>query len=421
MNLPQLFSASFKSIFRSRMRSLLTSLGVIIGVGSVIVMVALGEGSQQEIEARITAMGTNLLQIVPRRVMMRMAPGQGGNAALPRPNRLTRADAVKVKTEASYALGVSGVGQRNFTVIGPQGSASVQVLGVEPEYLIIRGRNIEAGSFFSAEDLEARNRVAVLGLTTAANIFGLPEDTAPGNEGVYGAILGQQFRIGTNHFTVIGLLDRKGADGGGNDQDDMIWIPLDTALYRLSNSGNLNSIVMGVVSKEYMEAAQREADLILREAHKQNEEDTADFEIMNSADMIEMATETSRTLTGLLAAIAGVSLLVGGIGIMNIMLVSVTERTREIGIRMSVGARKRDILFQFLTESVILSILGGFLGTGLAFLVCRILRAMSIPAVINPLMVLIAVLFAALVGVFFGFYPARKAAKLYPIDALRYE
>jgi putative ABC transport system permease protein len=420
MNLPQLFSTSFRSIFRSRMRSLLTSLGVIIGVGSVIVMVALGEGSQREIEERITSLGTNLLQIMPRRIMMRMAPGQGGNAALPRPNRLTRSDAMKVKTEASYALGVSGVGQRNFTVVGPQGSATVQVLGVEPEYLVIRGRNIEAGNLFSEEDLTARNRVAVLGTTTAANLFGLSADAAfDGGEGEN--ILGQQFRIGTNHFTVIGILDRKGADGGGNDQDDVIWIPLDTALYRLNNSGNISAIVMGVVSKEYMEAAQREADLILREAHKQNEEDTADFEIMNSADMIEMATETSRTLTTLLAAIAGVSLLVGGIGIMNIMLVSVTERTREIGIRMSVGARKRDILFQFLTESVILSLLGGLMGTGLAFLICRILRAMSIPAVINPLMVVIAALFAALVGVFFGFYPARKAAKLYPIDALRYE
>jgi putative ABC transport system permease protein len=178
---------------------------------------------------------------------------------------------------------------------------------------------------------------------------------------------------------------------------------------------------MSVVSKEYMEAAQREAELILREAHKLNETDTADFGIMNSAEIIDMASETSRSLTSLLAAIAGVSLLVGGIGIMNIMLVSVTERTREIGIRMSVGAKKRDILFQFLSESVILSLLGGIIGVALAFAICRILKVLSIASAINPAVIAVAALFAALVGVSFGYYPARKASGLYPIDALRYE
>jgi putative ABC transport system permease protein len=198
-------------------------------------------------------------------------------------------------------------------------------------------------------------------------------------------------------------------------------VPLDTALYRLSNSRNINSIAMSVVSKSYMEAAQREAELILREAHKLPDQTTADFEIMNSADLIDMASETSRSLTTLLAAIAGVSLLVGGIGIMNIMLVSVTERTREIGIRMAVGARKRDVLFQFLSESIILSLLGGVSGIALAFLVCRILGALNITTAINPVIIAAAALFAALVGVSFGYYPARKAAGLYPIDALRYE
>ncbi|MDR3130023.1 MAG: ABC transporter permease [Treponema sp.] len=408
MNLFQLLYSSLRNILRNRMRSLLTSLGIIIGVGSVIIMVAVGEGAQKEIENRIGSMGTNLIQIMPRRIMMRNF--NPGSMTRPRPNVLTRKEAAKVKAESSYAPAVSGVTQRSFTVVGPQGNASVQVMGVEPEYLFIRNWNVESGYFFSADDMQERKRVAVLGLTTAASLFG----------GSAGA-LGQQIRIGSNHFLVIGILEKKGAGGGGNDQDDVIMIPLDTALYRLNNSQNISSIAMSVVSEEYMEAAQREAELILREARRLKDTDTADFEIMNSSELIEMASETSRSLTSLLAAIAGVSLLVGGIGIMNIMLVSVTERTREIGLRMAVGARKRDILFQFLSESVILSLLGGLLGIGLAFLVCRILVMLAVPAHINPAVVTAAVLFAALVGVSFGYYPARKASGLYPIDALRYE
>jgi putative ABC transport system permease protein len=390
------------------MRSLLTSLGIIIGVGSVIIMVAVGEGAQKEIENRIAAMGTNLIQIMPRRIVMRNS--NPGTMTRPRPNVLTRKEAAKLKAETSFAPAVSGVTQRSFTVIGPQGNASVQVMGVEPEYLVIRNWDIASGYFFAQEDLEERNRVAVLGVTSAVNLFGGAAEA-----------LGQRMRIGSNHFTVIGILEKKGAGGNGNDQDDVIMIPLDTALYRLNNSQNVSSIVMSVVREEYMDAAQREAELILREARRLKDTDTADFEIMNSSEVIEMASETSRSLTTLLAAIAGVSLLVGGIGIMNIMLVSVTERTREIGLRMAVGARKRDILFQFLSESVILSLLGGLLGIGMAFLVCRILLILSVPAVVNPGVVMAAVLFAALVGVSFGYYPARKASGLYPIDALRYE
>jgi putative ABC transport system permease protein len=406
MNIAQLLYSCFKNIFRNRMRSLLTSLGIIIGVGSVIIMVAIGEGTQKDIENRISAMGTNLIQIMPRRMVFR--PGQTAAAAT-RPARLSKSDAAKLAGEASYAMAVSGLSQRTYTAIGPGGSASALVMGVEPGYLVIRNWDVDLGSFFGEEDLQQRNRLAVLGLTTVTNLFG--SDDA----------LGKQIRIGNNYFTVIGILAKKGAGGFGNDQDDVIMVPLDTALYRLSNSRYINSIAMSVVSKGYMEAAQREAELILREAHKLTDQAAADFEIMNSADLIDMASETSRSLTTLLAAIAGVSLLVGGIGIMNIMLVSVTERTREIGIRMAVGARKRDVLLQFLSESVILSLLGGCIGIALAFLVCRILGALGISTAINPAIVAAAALFAALVGVSFGYYPARKAAALYPIDALRYE
>ena len=395
----------FRNIFRNRLRSFLTALGIIIGVGSVITMVAIGTGAQKEIEERITAMGTNLIQIMPRRLLMR--PGQG---SFSRPNRLIQTDAAKLKGEASYTQAFSGISQRSFTVSGGRGSWSVTVMGVEPDYLTIRNWNLREGICFDAEDLRARNRVAVLGLTTATNLCG-------------GALeaLGQRIRIGTNQFTVIGVLEKKGAGSNGNDQDDVILAPLDTVLTRLTNTRNISMIVMKVLSQEYMEAAQKEADLILRELHSLSGTALADFEIINQADMIDMASETSRSLTTLLAAIAGVSLVVGGIGIMNIMLVSVTERTREIGIRMAVGARKGDILLQFLLESIMLSLLGGLMGISLAVLLSRILPVLQIPAVINPWVVVGAALVAGLEGVAFGYYPAKKAAGLYPIEALRYE
>jgi putative ABC transport system permease protein len=414
MNLLQLLQVCFRSILRSRMRSLLTSLGIIIGVGSVIIMVAVGEGARRSIEERISAMGTNLIQIMPRRQMYR--PGQGTGTAQARPNRLTKSDEQKLRNESSYARAVSGICQRSFSVAGGDGSWSTTVMGVEPDYLLIRNWNTAEGIFFDDEDVAARNRVAVLGVTVADQLFG-----GAGEAGTETGVLGRQIRIGKNRFTVIGVLEKKGAGGGGSDQDDVVMVPLDTALTRLVNSRNLSTIAISVVHKDYMEAARREADLLLREAHRLEAWDTADFEIMNMADIIDMASETSRTLTTLLAAIAGVSLLVGGIGIMNIMLVSVTERTREIGVRMSVGARRRDILFQFLSESIILSLMGGFIGIVLAVAVCRVLVLMNIPAAVNPVVTAAAALFAALVGIGFGYYPARKAAGLYPIDALRYE
>ena len=404
MNILQLLHTCIRSILRNRMRSLLTSLGVIIGVGSVIIMVALGEGSQKEIESQITAMGTNLLQIMPRRTVSR-----SGQQTIMRPSAFTKKDIQKIRDESTFASAVSGVVNTSFNITGPEGNSQVSIQGVEPDFLIARNWKTDDGYFFEEEDLLLRSKVAVLGRSTAKNLFG--DDSSA---------IGGQIRIGNNYYLVIGLLESKGASFG-SDQDDIVMIPLDTAMTRLGNTRNINMIVMSVISKEYMEAAQKETDLILRESRKLQEGAASDFEIMNQAELIDMASAASRTLTTLLAAIAGVSLLVGGIGIMNIMLVSVTERTREIGIRMAVGGRKRDILLQFLTESIILSMMGGVLGIGLALLVCRILNMAGVFTSINPLIIMIATLFAALVGVIFGYYPALKAAKLYPIDALRYE
>ena len=405
MNIIQLLQTCLRSILRNRMRSLLTSLGVIIGVGSVIIMVSIGEGSQRAIEDQITSMGTNLLQIMPARQMAR----SGQQTAL-RLSSFTKNDLQKLKDEASFASAISGVVQTNANVSGSGGNTHVQVQGVEPGYIIARNWNVDRGYFFDDEDLRQRSTVAVLGRSTAGNLFGYAEDA-----------LGQQIRIGTNYYTVIGLLESKGGGVNGSDQDDIVMIPLDTAMTRLGSSSGINSIVMSVISKDYMTAAQKEAELIIRESRNIPDGINADFDIMNQADMIDMAQTILQTLTTLLAAIAGVSLLVGGIGIMNIMLVSVTERTREIGIRMAIGGRKRDILMQFLTESMILSLMGGLIGIAMAALLCSLASKVGIPTAINPVIVAISTMFAAFVGVVFGYYPALKAARLYPIDALRYE
>ncbi|MCL2272047.1 MAG: ABC transporter permease [Treponema sp.] len=387
------------------MRSLLTSLGIIIGVGSVIVMVAMGEGSQRAIEERISAMGTNLLQINHR------PPPRHIQTTYTRRSAFSKEDLEKLKDESTYTSAISGVVQNNNTnVIGGEGSVQVRLQGVEPDFLIARNWNVNAGYFFEEEDLALRNTVAVLGRTTAKNLFGDAEKA-----------LAQQIRIGTEYFTVIGLFESKGADLDGRDQDDIIIVPMDTAMTRLNNSPYVNHIVISVIGREYMETAQREIELLLRESRQIPDGINSDFAVTNQSDTINMASETSRILTGLLTAIAAISLLVGGIGIMNIMLVSVTERTKEIGIRMAVGARKRDILFQFLAESVILSLMGGVMGIGMAFLACRILSNIGVPTTVNPLIVAVSAMFAALVGILFGYYPALKAAKLYPIEALRYE
>jgi putative ABC transport system permease protein len=326
-------------------------------------------------------------------------------------NRLTMADVQKLRAESSYINAITGeVRMGNTNIVGGNSYWSTTVYGVEPDYIVIKDWPVQSGAFFSDKDMSSRAKTAVLGTTVAANLF-------PGLDP-----LGKYIRIGTTPFTIVGLLASKGANAMGSDQDDVVMVPLDTALNRLMVDGRINTVEMSAVSENLMTAAQSEVDSILRESHKLAAGADDDFTVMNQSQIIQTASQTAQTLTALLAAIAGVSLIVGGIGIMNIMLVSVTERTREIGIRMSVGARKGDILLQFLSESVILSLLGGIIGIALALaLSYGLSHFLNTPAVVSPSIILASAGFAAAVGIFFGFYPARKAANLYPIDALRHE
>jgi putative ABC transport system permease protein len=273
---------------------------------------------------------------------------------------------------------------------------------------------MQEGEFLTEADNTSRSKVAVIGTTIVAKLFANVDP------------LGQQLRVGSTIFNVVGVLKSKGSNGMGDDQDDVVMVPLSTAMTRLGTtsgtSKNVSMIEMSVAREDQMDAAQSEVTAIIRESHRLKSSDVNDFDVMNQAQIIAMASANSNTLTTLLAAIAGVSLIVGGIGIMNIMLVSVTERTREIGIRMAVGARKRDILLQFLSESIILSLLGGLIGIALAFIITKLLTSLAgMAAIINPVVILLSAGFAAAVGVFFGYYPAKKAANLYPIEALRYE
>ncbi|MBN1210956.1 MAG: ABC transporter permease [candidate division Zixibacteria bacterium] len=400
-----LIKAAFKSIFKNRMRSLLTSLGIIIGVSAVIVMVSVGEGSQAKIENNINALGTNLLIVFPGSASsggVRMGAGSF--------NRFTFDDVEKIKNEATLLEGVSSVVRSGGQVIGGSSNWSTSVYGVEPDYFEIRNWQIESGEFFTERDVTAKKKVALLGKTVADELF---PDTDP---------TGQSIRIRNIPFTVFGVLKAKGQSGMGQDQDDVILAPSTTVLYRLKGRQWVDMINASAVSTERQAEAQEELSQILRESHRLNPGDDDDFTISSQAEITEAVTETSRTMTLLLGSIAAVSLVVGGIGIMNIMLVSVTERTREIGIRLSVGARASDIMTQFLTEAVVLSLSGGLLGILLSAGVVAILnRFTDIAAVINPEIIFISVLFSAAVGIFFGFYPARKAAALNPIDALRYE
>jgi putative ABC transport system permease protein len=394
-----------KSIVKKKMRTALTMLGVIIGVGAVIMMVAIGTGAKQQIEERVNSLGTNML------VLTAGAVTQGGvSQGAQSFNRLTVDDADRLREQGLLLAAVSPVVVTRSQVIGGQGNWRTFIFGVHPDYQTIRDWGLESGVFFDLTDLRAMRKVAVLGKTVAENLF-------PGEDPV-----GQQIQIRNVPFRVVGVMQRKGQTAEGSDQDDVVLAPHTTAQNRLSGRMFIAQILASTSSPEDLAAAQTEIQGIMRDAHGLGAGEPDDFTIRNQSQIAETSQETTRVMTLLLSAIAGISLLVGGIGIMNIMLVSVTERTREIGLRLALGARSGDILTQFLVESVVMSLAGGAIGVVVGIAGSTLLGLITgWGTAIEPSTLLLALGFAASVGVFFGFYPARRAAMLNPIEALRYE
>jgi putative ABC transport system permease protein len=400
-----LIRIALRSIAKNKMRTLLTILGVVIGVAAVIVMVGVGYGASRSIQDRVNGLGTNMI------VLTAGSSSAGGvSQGAQTFNRLSLADYEKLAREATLLSAVSPVVLTRAQAIGGIGNWRTSVNGVATAYQVIRDWSVATGTFFSDNDVAAMRKVVVLGNTVARNLF---PDTDP---------VGQQIQLRNEPFTIVGVLAAKGQTATGSDQDDVVLVPYTTAQTRLSGYAFIGQILASANSPSDIAGGQEEIRTIMRESHRIASGDNDDFTVRNQTELAETAQATTKVMSWLLAAVASISLLVGGIGIMNIMLVSVTERTREIGIRLAIGARGSDVLRQFLVESIVLSAMGGLIGVALgvggAALVGRLTGwSTAVPMAAVP----VAVGFSAAVGVFFGYYPAHKAAALNPIEALRYE
>lgn len=408
MRILNLFKVAWRSLNRNKLRSFLTMLGIIIGVASVIAMLAIGEGSNQNIKASVASLGTNSIMVFPGATFS--GGVRGGASSI---QTLKVEDAEAIASHCNLVNHVSPVDQKRVQAISGSQNWNTSMLGVKNDYFIIRSLTITKGTGFTTSDDRAAAKVCVVGITVVLNLFG-DENADP---------VGQIIRVNSIPIKIVGVLSKMGQNTFGQDQDDIILAPFSTVQKRMmSSSTYVNMILAEGLSEDQTSDAVDEISSLLREKHKLAPSDDNDFTVRTQSDISNIFGTISKVMTILLASIAGISLLVGGIGIMNIMLVSVTERTREIGIRMAIGAKGRDVLIQFMIESIVISFVGGLIGIALGITISELIAKFGgWPVVITLSSILMSFLFSAIVGLFFGWYPARKAAALNPIDALRYE
>ncbi len=409
MSFTMIFRVALRAIWRNKIRSLLTALGIIVGIAAVIAVVAIGTGAGDQMKSSISSMGNNLVMIFPNAIRVG-GTSMGAGAS----NTLTAKDGEQIEHDLpDLVAGQTPMVRASAQVIYNENNWSTSISGVGLGFPVVRGWNVGEGTYFSEDDIQSGRRVLILGQTVVDNLFTNGENP-----------IGKNIRVKNMSFKVIGVMEKKGSNSMGQDQDDAILMPYTTVTRTIQRStfNNINMLLVSLNSMDDLEEAKSEMSSLLRQRHRLADGKDDDFVIRDMTEITEMMSSISTTITLLLGAVASISLLVGGIGIMNIMLVSVTERTKEIGLRMAIGAKPRDILLQFLLEAMTLSCVGGLIGTILGVVGAQTVgNVQNWPITITESSVIGAFAFSAVVGVFFGFYPACRASRLNPIDCLRYE